>query len=687
MAATPATATFPHLGLRPKTLLRRRLRRISVSVSPSGPDETPADDPPVIPSILVKNTEPEDVARRRSWVEHGWAPWEEIMTPEVAFARHSLNEGEEVPLQTPESQEAFRMLTPAYREKVESEPGYEERLFATRDTPEPLETAWAGELPLRLVPPRDWPPPGWEVDPGELEFIREAHREFTERLDMEAVAAKGVTYVDKVENAPDDLGLDRYKMFLKQYKEWVEANRDRLEEESYKFDQDYYPGRRKRGEDYKEDMLELPFFYPGQICCGRVISVHLYQGAFVDIGCVHDGWVPIKGNDWYWIRHHIRPGMKVYVEILAKRDPYRFRFPLEMRFIYPNIDHLIFNRFDYPPIFHRKEDTNPEQLWREGGRSPIPRKKPLKDMEKEPLVSDHPFVETLWLWHNAEQMILDHEEENPDKFKDTTYESTVDSSIVHEENRVQHTEGYFKDTLLKKEVVNIDIKELDLDAARAERQLIKKLRKEAEERGEEYKVEKLRRNKEMDEYDLMQWRRSFEEREALIRDICCRKAFGLPVDEPGRYDVDETEVYGKDYYDPSKPMYRYDYWGEPKNTEKTKLEREVEFHNQQVIGDAKKWCEMSYDDYVRQKVRMEAAEARERRRKAAEPQGEEEEYDDGMDLDLKKMMDPQAPHNRAAAAINPSIPSPTSSLSSLLHRRRHHSRRATCKAAVCLYFG
>jgi hypothetical protein len=59
----------------------------------------------------------------------------------------------------------------------------------------------------------------------------------------------------------------------------------------------------------------------------------------------------------------------------------------------------------------------------------------------------------LWLWHNAEQMILDHEEENPDKFKDTTYESTVDSSIVHEENRVQHTEGYFKDTLLKKEVV------------------------------------------------------------------------------------------------------------------------------------------------------------------------------------------------------------------------------------------
>lgn len=28
-------------------------------------------------------------------------------------------------------------------------------------------------------------------------------------------------------------------------------------------------------------------------------------------------WVPIKGNDWYWIRHHVKPGMNVYVEILV----------------------------------------------------------------------------------------------------------------------------------------------------------------------------------------------------------------------------------------------------------------------------------------------------------------------------------------------------------------------------------
>jgi hypothetical protein len=50
-------------------------------------------------------------------------------------------------------------------------------------------------------------------------------------------------------------------------------------------------------------------------------------------------------------------------------------------------------------------------------------------------------------------------------------------------------------------------------------QLHNKLRMEAKERGEEYKVTKLRRNIEMDEYDLVHWRRSFEEREALLRDI------------------------------------------------------------------------------------------------------------------------------------------------------------------------
>lgn len=50
-------------------------------------------------------------------------------------------------------------------------------------------------------------------------------------------------------------------------------------------------------------------------------------------------------------------------------------------------------------------------------------------------------------------------------------------------------------------------------------QHINRLKKEARERGEEYKVTKLRRNLEMDEYDFIHWRRSLEEREALLRDI------------------------------------------------------------------------------------------------------------------------------------------------------------------------
>jgi len=56
-------------------------------------------------------------------------------------------------------------------------------------------------------------------------------------------------------------------------------------------------------------------------------------------------------------------------------------------------------------------------------------------------------------------------------------------------------------------------------------QLNNKLKKEAEARGAEFKVDKLRRNIEMDEYDLMHWRRSLEEKEALIRYISWYSSF------------------------------------------------------------------------------------------------------------------------------------------------------------------
>ncbi|KAL3818583.1 hypothetical protein ACJIZ3_004488 [Penstemon smallii] len=571
----------------------------------SSSDEYPVgDDDAFLAAYGPKEKESEEEARRKNWVERGWAPWEEILTPEADFARKSLNEGEEVPLQAPETIEAFKMLSPKYRKKKIAEMGLtEDEYYAKQfeipgEIPEPLETLWSGKMVLGLVPPRDWPPRGWKVDKKELEFIRGAHKIYSSvRVDYEKVE-------ENVEDESGDMCLDRYKVFLKQYNEWVEANRDRLEDESYKHDQDYYPGRRKRGKDYNEEMYELPFYYPGQICAGKVTALHLYQGAFVDIGGVHDGWVPIKRNDWFWIRHHIKVGMHVIVEILAKRDPYRFRFPLELRFVHPNIDHLIFNKFDFPPIFHRDEDTNPDELRRDCGRPPVPRKDPGIKWEEQPLLSNHPYVDKLWQIHNAEQMVLDDMEANPDKYKDKKITELTDDEEFDEENSVEHGKAYYKKTLLPKLTLKISMTELDLEAALAERQVHKQLSLEAKERGETYKITRLRRNEEMDEYDLIHWRRSFEEREALLRDISCRQALGLPLEEPGRY-VDAS-YFGKDQYDPDSPLYRYDYWGEPKNSEKSKQERVTDAHNKSIIGKGTVWYEMSYEDAIKEQMKREA---------------------------------------------------------------------------------
>ncbi|XP_004138063.1 protein PLASTID TRANSCRIPTIONALLY ACTIVE 10 [Cucumis sativus] len=603
-------------------------------------DEFPVDES-FLEKFGPKDEETEDQARKRNWVERGWAPWEEVFTPEADFARKSLNEGEEVPLQTPEAIEAFKMLSPKYRKQKMEEMGLtEDDYYRTQceikgEIPEPLETTWTRPLVLQVVPPRDWPPRGWDVDREELEFIRGAHKLQAVRVDLDRLEKD-------VRTDTEDLCLDRYKVFLKQYKEWVAANKDRLEEESYKYDQDYHPGRRKRGKDYKEGMYELPFYYPGQICEGKVTTLHLYQGAFVDIGGVYDGWVPIKGNDWYWIRHHIKVGMPVIVEILAKRDPYRFRFPIEMRFVHPNIDHLIFNRFDYPPIFHRDEDDNPDEVRRDCGRPPIPRKDPGIKPEDETLLSNHPYVEKLWQIHVAEQMILDDWEMNPDKYRDKKLSELSDEEDFDEENSIEYTKVRYKNSLLPKKILKTSVKELDLEAALSERQVHNKLRQEAQERGEDYKITKLRRNLEMDEYDLMHWRRSFEEREALIRDISCRQALGLPLEEPGRY-VDAS-YFGKDQYDPSNPLYRYDYWGEPKNSEKSKQERMTDAHNKSIVGKGVVWYEMSYEDAIKEQMEREASP------KVAEEDDTDEDDDDDDDFDFSILQDssvdefPTQPH-------------------------------------------
>lgn len=110
----PSTPHFDyHHRHRPPLLLLRNLPLsgdLLVAKSFSS-DEFPVDET-FVESFGSKSKESEDEARRRNWIERGWAPWEEILTPEADFARKSLNEGEEVALRSPESIEAFKMLNP-----------------------------------------------------------------------------------------------------------------------------------------------------------------------------------------------------------------------------------------------------------------------------------------------------------------------------------------------------------------------------------------------------------------------------------------------------------------------------------------------------------------------------------------------------------------------------------------------
>ena len=113
------------------------------------------------------------------------------------------------------------------------------------------------------------------------------------------------------------------------------------------------------------------------------------------------------------------------------------------------------------------------------------------------------------------------------------------------------------------------------------------------------------------------------------RTICrSRRALGLPLEEPGKYKP--ASFFGKDQYDPENPLYRYDYWGEPKNSEKSKQERMTELHNKSIVGKGNVWYEMSYEDAIAQRMQREA-------RAKEEKQGVEEDsdrdYDDEDDDD------------------------------------------------------
>lgn len=59
----------------------------------------------------------------------------------------------------------------------------------------------------------------------------------------------------------------------------------------------------------------------------------------------------------------------------------------------------------------------------------------------------------LWEIHNAEQMILDDMETNPDKYNDKLLSELTQDEDIDEENSVEYTKAYYKKSLLKKKIV------------------------------------------------------------------------------------------------------------------------------------------------------------------------------------------------------------------------------------------
>lgn len=114
----------------------------------------------------------------------------------------------------------------------------------------------------------------------------------------------------------------------------------------------------------------------------------------------------------------------------------------------------------------------------------------------------------------------------------------------------------------------------------------------------------------------------------------------MPLEEPGRYKP--TSFFGKDQYDPSNPLYRYDYWGEPKNSEKSKQERMTDAHNKSIVGKGTVWYDMDYEDAIKQKMEREARSNGTMQKEADEDEkrvlgsddNEEDDDDDDDDFDF-----------------------------------------------------
>lgn len=101
----------------------------------------------------------------------------------------------------------------------------------------------------------------------------------------------------------------------------------------------------------------------------------------------------------------------------------------------------------------------------------------------------------------------------------------------------------------------------------------------------------------------------------------------------------EASYFGKNQYDPANPLYRYDYWGEPKNSEKSKQERMTDAHNKAIVGKGNVWYEMSYEDCIKQKLQREAKGIKPRVAEDDEDLRLEDDDDDD-DYDFSILADP-----------------------------------------------
>ena len=95
---------------------------------------------------------------------------------------------------------------------------------------------------------------------------------------------------------------------------------------------------------------------------GEIVSVELYHGALVDCGCETDGLIPISENDWPDLVDTLTTGTKVKVKVKALYEKWwRFRFPIELDVLTPNVGHLIKTHphEDGPPINIYSGETVP----------------------------------------------------------------------------------------------------------------------------------------------------------------------------------------------------------------------------------------------------------------------------------------------------------------------------------------